>query len=200
MISAAEPSLTTATASILQHQRLVAGRTDIGSTYLFHIRYSRHWYLMLKSLSDAGKTTWTKHIKSILFEYGFGYAWIENEVGNSTHFSNSFKQRIKDISIQNLHQSITNSSKATNYKHFKSNLDVEKYLSNDLNFVSWKTLANFRCSGHNHLIEKGRHLNIEREYKFCRLVLKEMYLLLKMNSICSCYVLCILIYGKILKA
>ena len=38
LISAAVPSLTTATASILQHQRLVAGRTDIGSTYLFHIR------------------------------------------------------------------------------------------------------------------------------------------------------------------
>ena len=37
LISAAVPSLTTATASILQHQRLVAGRTDIGSTYLFHI-------------------------------------------------------------------------------------------------------------------------------------------------------------------
>ena len=87
--------------------------------YMPNNRYSRHWYLMLKSLADAGKTTWTKHIKSILFEYGFGYAWIENEVGNSTHFSNSFKQRIKDISIQNWHQSITNSSKATNYKHFK---------------------------------------------------------------------------------
>ena len=135
--------------------------------YMPYNRYPRQCYLMLKSLTDAGKTTWTTHIKSLLFEYGFGYAWIENEVGNSNYFLNLFKQRIKDISIQNWHQSITSSSKATHYKHFKSNLDVEKYLSIDLNFVSRKTLANFRCSSHNLLIEKGRHLNIEREYRFC---------------------------------
>ena len=41
------------------------------------------------------------------------------------------------------------------------------YLSIDLNFVSRKTLANFRCSSHNLLIEKGRRLNIERDYRFC---------------------------------
>ena len=47
------------------------------------------------------------------------------------------------------------------------NLDVEKYLFMDLNFRCRKTLANFRCSSHNLLIEKGRHQNIEREYRFC---------------------------------
>ena len=62
---------------------------------------------------------------------------------------------------------VTDSSKATHYKYFKSNLDVEKYLFVDLNFICRKTLANFRCSSHNLLIEKGRHLNIEREYTFC---------------------------------
>ena len=40
LISVTVQSLTTATASILQHQRLVAGRTDIGSTYLFHIKFA----------------------------------------------------------------------------------------------------------------------------------------------------------------
>ena len=53
------------------------------------------------------------------------------------------------------------------YKCFKSNLDVEKYLFIDLNFLCRKTLANFRCSSHKLLIEKGRHQNIEREYRFC---------------------------------
>ena len=77
-----------------------------------------------------------------------------------------FKQRIKDISIQNWCQRIMNSPNATHYKHFKTNLDVEKYLSIDLNFESRKTLANFRFCSHNLLIEKGRHLNIEREYRF----------------------------------
>ena len=53
------------------------------------------------------------------------------------------------------------------YKCFKSNLDVEKYLFIDLNFRCRKTLANFPCSSHNLLIEKGQHQNIERDYKFC---------------------------------
>ena len=135
--------------------------------YMPNNRYPPQCYLMLKSLTDAGKTSWTTHIKSLRFEFGFGYAWIENEVGNSNHLFNLFKQRIKDITIQNWHQSITNFSKATHYKLFRLNLDVEKYLSIDLNFVSRKTLENFRCSSHNLLIEKRRHLHIEREYRFC---------------------------------
>ena len=41
---------------------------------------------MLKSLTEVGKITWTIHIKSLLFEFGFGYAWIANEIGNIEHF------------------------------------------------------------------------------------------------------------------
>ena len=129
-------------------------------------RYPRQCSLMLKSLTDAGKITWTALIKSLLFEFGFGYAWLANEIGNRNHFLNLFEQRIKDISIQNWRRAINDSSKATHCKYFKSNLDVEKYLFVDLNFICRKTLANFWCSSHNLLIERGRHLNIEREYRF----------------------------------
>ena len=50
---------------------------------------------------------------------------------------------------------------------FKSNMDVEKYLLIDLNFVCRESLANFRCSSHNLLIEKRRRQKFEREYRFC---------------------------------
>lgn len=130
-------------------------------------RYPRQCYLMLKSLTDVGKITWATHIKSLLFEFGFGYAWIANEIGNSNHFIFLFKQRIKDISVQNWRRAVSDSPKGMHYEHFKSNLNVEKYLFIDLNFMCRKTLANFRCGSHNLLIEKGRHQNIEREYRFC---------------------------------
>ena len=135
-------------------------------------RYPRQCYLMLKSLTDAGKITWATHIKSLLFEFGFGYAWIAHEIGNNRHFLNLFKRRIKDISIQNWRRNINDSPKGIHYKCFKSNLDVEKYMFIDLNFLCRKTLANFRCSSHNLLIEKGRHQNIEREYRFCSFCLE----------------------------
>ena len=34
-------------------------------------------------------------------------------------------------------------------------------------YLHKKTLSNFRCSCHKLMIEKGRHLNIERDYRFC---------------------------------
>ena len=86
-------------------------------------------------MTDADKITRATHIKSLLFEFGFGYAWIAHEIGNKRHFLNLFKRRIKDISIQNWRRNINDSPKDMHYKCFKSNLDVENYLFIDLNFV-----------------------------------------------------------------
>ena len=99
-----------------------------------------------------------------------------HEIGNNEHFLYLFKQRIKDISIQTWRRKVSDSSKGMHYKCFKSNLDVEKYLFIDLNFRCRKTLANFPCSSHNLLIEKGQHQNIERDYRFCLFCLKETYI------------------------
>ena len=117
-------------------------------------RYPRQCYNMLKSLTDAGKITWTTHIRSLLFENGFGHAWIEGSVGNANAFIALYIRRIKDISLQNWHRIVHDSPKAYHYRHFKSQLDVEKYLSIDLSFIGRKTLANFHCSSHNLQIEK----------------------------------------------
>ena len=135
-------------------------------------RYPRQCYLMLKSLTDNGKVTWTTHVKSLLFQNGFGHAWMADGVGNVPNFLNIFTRRLKDISLQNWHSQINDSPKGLHYKHFKSQLDVEKYLSIDLSYICRKTLANFRCSSHNLAIEKGRHTNVEREYRFCQFCLQ----------------------------
>ena len=49
-----------------------------------------------------------------------------------------FTQRIKDISLQNWRRSINDSPKVDHYKYFKTQLDVEKYLSIDLSFICRK--------------------------------------------------------------
>lgn len=136
-------------------------------TQMQNNRYPRQCYYMLRSLTEAGKSTWATHIKSLLFQHGFGHVWIADSVGDTKAFLFMFKQRIKDISIQNWQSSINNSPKAAHYKYFKSQLDTEKYLFIDLSFACRKALANFRCSSHSLQIEKGRHANVEREYRFC---------------------------------
>ena len=136
-------------------------------TQMQNNRYPRQCYYMLRSLTEAGKSTWATHIKSLLFQHGFGHVWIADSVGDTKAFLFMFKQRIKDISIQNWQSSINKSPKAAHYKYFKSQLDTEKYLFIDLSFACRKALANFRCSSHSLQIEKGRHANVEREYRFC---------------------------------
>lgn len=49
---------------------------------------------------------------------------------------------------------------------------MESYLTVDLPYVNKKVLANFRCSSHSLMIEKGCHQNIERQYRVCQLCLK----------------------------
>ena len=58
-----------------------------------------------------------------------------------------------------------------NYKQVKSLLEMEKHLSVDLDFKFRKVLANFRCSSHDLMIEKGRHNGIDIMYRFCSICL-----------------------------
>ena len=90
---------------------------------------------MLRSLDEAGRVTWATHKRTLLFEHGFGYVWISNTIGDANQFIDIFTKRIKDISIQNWRSRLDSSSKAEHYKHFKSLLDIEKYLFTDLSYT-----------------------------------------------------------------
>ena len=130
-------------------------------------RYPKQSYFMLKRLDDVGRKNWASCIRELLYMYGFGYVWIAHDVGNEAYFLNLFKQRIIDSSLQKWHSDINSSSKAVHYRCFKSLLNVESYLQLDISFDLRKILADFRGSGHNLMIEKGRHVNIDKEFRFC---------------------------------
>ena len=107
-------------------------------------------------------------MKSLLFQNRFGHTWMAEVVSNVRNFLNIFTRRLKDISLQNWHSQMNNSPKTLHYEHFKSQLNVGKYLSIDLSYICRKTLANVWCSSHNLAIEKGRHTNVELEYRLCQ--------------------------------
>ena len=46
-------------------------------------------------------------------------------------------------------------------------LNVESYVQLDSSFDLRKIFVDIRCSGHNLKIEKGRHVNIDKEFRFC---------------------------------
>jgi len=92
-------------------------------------RYPKQTYNMLRSLDESGRITWATHIKQLLFRFGFGYAWLANEVGDTIAFTKLFKIRVVDCAVQNLNKKVNNSSKTLYNRNFKRLLDVEKYLS-----------------------------------------------------------------------
>ena len=136
-------------------------------------RYPKQCYIMLRSLSDAGKITWATQVKNLLYKYGFGYVWEANTVGDMNVFIKMFKQRLIDCCQQMWQSDINESSKALLYRKYKLVLEIESYLTfPELPYLYRKTLANFRCSSHPLMIEKGRHQHIDRNIRFCPLCLK----------------------------
>ena len=63
-------------------------------------RYSYHCYKMLRNLDNSGRPTWATKVKAILFIYGFGYVWVNENVGDETLFLKMFKKRLLDCSKQ----------------------------------------------------------------------------------------------------
>ena len=92
---------------------------------------------------------------------------MAQDIGDINIFIKHFKQRLADCFTQNWEENINNSSRCDFYKHIKSQLNPEKYLTLDLSFYLRKSLARFRCSSHKLKIEIGRHLNIERPNRIC---------------------------------
>ena len=50
---------------------------------------------------------------------------------------------------------------------FKSLLPPETYLNVNISNSHKSILSNFRCSSQSLMIERGRHLSVDRNYRFC---------------------------------
>ena len=60
------------------------------------LRYPKQCYTMLMLHEDCGRMNWSSKDKHLLFIYGFGFAWILQEIGNVPHVINIFQQRSID--------------------------------------------------------------------------------------------------------
>ena len=68
-------------------------------TTLSSHRCPKQTYNMLRSLDESGSITWATHIKQSLFQFGFGYGWLANELGDTIAFTKLFKMRVVDCAI-----------------------------------------------------------------------------------------------------
>jgi hypothetical protein len=93
--------------------------------------------------------------------------WEAQNVVNPKMFLSQYVQKLKDQAMQCCSARCAETSKLCHYINLKQCFGAEKY-TKVIDFDKFrKCLANFRCSSHNLMFEKGRQFNIDKEYRVC---------------------------------
>ena len=110
--------------------------------------------------------SWPCQVKNTLSEIGMLDSFTGNRVDNNCHLR--ILQRLKDIFHQNSFAQINEpNSKLRTYKLLKLQIGFEEYLKEIPNERERICLTKFRLSNHQLMIEKGRHLNLDRKQRLC---------------------------------
>ena len=101
------------------------------------------FYCMLEL--NIYESKWILYIKNSLIDCGFPGVWNAQHIPNSFEcFKEVIKRRLEDQFIQKWSEELFNSGKCTNYKIFKTNLILEKYLLLTAPNIR-KSITRFRC-------------------------------------------------------
>lgn len=130
-------------------------------------RYVKKCYEMLKFYDERGYKNWVTRLRLNLFSNGFGYIWVNQRVDDPVRFLDMYVNRLKDQYSQMWRESCSNSSKLILYKQFKPVFEREFYID-VINLKKFRQcFVSFRSSAHKLMIEKGRHLKLSRELRYC---------------------------------
>ena len=141
-------------------QRIVKGKQDKISSKLYHILLEMH-------NRDLFHSKWLLYIKSILNDCGKDYFWL-NQNESPANISMNVKLKLMELHSTSWKHSIFDSPKCLNYRIFKEDFTLEKYLNilpDDLS----KAFCHFRILNHRMPIEWGRFLGTSREDRICEL-------------------------------
>ena len=110
---------------------------------------------------------WLANVKSILDNCGHSYIWSNQSVLKLNKLKCSITQVYKDQYIQEWNSKVDESGKCINYKIFKTNIKLEKYLLT-LPKTYRILFTRFRLRNHKLPIEIGAHRNIPRNLRKCK--------------------------------
>ena len=77
-------------------------------------------YMMLYNLDARGKKNWVLNVRMQLFQYGFGFVWMNQGVGRVNEFIPAFRERLIDCRWQDWENHVQTSDRFSMYRHFKS--------------------------------------------------------------------------------
>ena len=97
---------------------------------------------------------WASLVKNMLSNLGFYHVWVAQGVGDENNFLSTFKQRVSDHFIQNWHQRLNESSRATFYRQICV-FQFQPYLEKILHKKFRNALSKLRLSSHKLHIESS---------------------------------------------
>ena len=127
---------------------------------------------------------WRTHLKNCLAEVNM----VMEMPGQETEFVAKFVQRLETSHREEWAYNVQTTSKLDSFAGYKTELKMSKYLSHIANPMHRTVFAKIRTTNHSLEIELGRHRNIPRMDRVCRicktgLVETEQHFLLE----CSAY-------------
>ena len=85
-------------------------------------------YRMLHDLDARGKRNWASNVRCKLYEYGFGYVWLNQGVGGMNQFLYAFRERLIACRWQEWDFHVQNSDRFSVYRTFCTVHDMKTYL------------------------------------------------------------------------
>lgn len=117
---------------------------------------SKIYHASISEVETSNTSCWSLSVKSLLLSQGFGEAWYNQGVGDSSAFISLFKQRLIDNFCQNWRSRLEESSRARFYRFVRPEHTYQKYLSAVVPNSHRVALARLLCSSHTLHVETGR--------------------------------------------
>ena len=118
---------------------------------------------MRRGTSCAKCDNWAMKVKTILNEYGFGSAWLNQSVENQNKCIVLFERRIKDNFIRHCFADIEASTRCRTYTDIKSIHDIEPY-QRDIHSSLKSAFTKLRLSSHMFVVDRGRWMKPKVQY------------------------------------
>ena len=127
---------------------IVLGKKSLYVSKIYHVSVSE--------MEGSNISCWSLSVKALLLSHGFGEAWYNQGVGDSTAFISLFKQRLHDNFCQNWRSRLEESSRARFYRAVRPEHNYKKYLNVIVPDTHRVAFAQFMCSSHTLHVETGR--------------------------------------------
>jgi hypothetical protein len=133
-------------------------------------RLPKKAYNMLYKLDERGKNNWVSRVRLFLSQYGFGYVWMNQSVGDCKAFVNVLRERMIDCRWQNWEEHVRESERFSTYYGFNGfTHETKLYLQLDLSRHIKNIVVKFRFGVSELFVHHYRYRNVHNVDMMCPL-------------------------------